>query len=122
MKKVAILLLLSLSFVLTSCFTNQRLVDFTLLSAKNHGVKTKLSNTPRVVGVSIYSVKDAIDKALESAGLGYDALIDGVVYRYSGGFKVEGTPIKTSDLAQLIKDGVIDKDASVFYTSDEKEK
>ena len=47
-------------------------------------------------------LKAAVDKAIEKAGPGYDALIDGVVYsRYEvfrQGWVVQGTPIKTSKL------------------------
>lgn len=61
------------------------------------------------------NLKEAVDnRAIESAGSGYDALIDGVIYSefywyiitgYSG-FKVVGTPIKTSQLkAELLRNG-----------------
>ncbi len=52
---------------------------------------------PRVTGKG-FTVKDAIDQAIEKAGPGYDALIDGVIYERLFKYKVTGTPIKTSDL------------------------
>ena len=43
-----------------------------------------------------------LDKAIENAGPGYDALIDGVVFQrnefFRAGWVVEGTPIKTGKL------------------------
>ena len=107
MKKLilpAILVVASMS--LTSC--NQRLVDFTVISSKN--VTLRLSEDgkgPRAEGKDMKmcgtpELKEAIDKAIENAGPGYDALIDGVVYQrnefYRMGWVVQGTPIKTNKL------------------------
>jgi len=48
------------------------------------------------------SLKDAMDKALDSAGLGYDILVDGVVLRQDNffvvGFKVTGTAVRSTEL------------------------
>jgi hypothetical protein len=60
------------------------------------------------------NLKEAVDRAIESAGPGYDALIDGVIYSSSyyfilsgyTGYKVIGTPIKTAQLkAELLREG-----------------
>jgi hypothetical protein len=60
------------------------------------------------------NLKEAVDRAIENAGPGYDALIDGVIsyravwYILTGEstFIVEGTPIKTSSLyAQMEAEG-----------------
>ena len=90
----------------TSC--NTRLIDFTVISSKN--VTLRLPDDakgPRTVGKDMKScgapqLKAAVDKAIETAGPGYDALIDGVVFVRQGflsnGYVVEGTPVKTSKL------------------------
>ena len=48
------------------------------------------------------NLKQAVDKAIEAAGPGYDALIDGVVFNrmelFTSGYVVQGTPIKTTKL------------------------
>jgi len=48
------------------------------------------------------SIKDAMDKALQSAGPDYDLLVDGVVrindYFFVSGYKVEGTAISTGKI------------------------
>lgn len=78
-------------FILCSC----RLTDFTLISTKNVTLDVKKDH-PRVIGKG-FTVKDAVDKAVESAGPGYDALIDGVIYEGFFRYKVVGTPIKTTE-------------------------
>ena len=96
MNKVYLLIIISLAatiFSLTSC----RVMDFTIISSKNVTIDLK-KDSPRVKGGGL-SIKGALDKAIESAGPGYDALIDGVVYhRMFFGYRVKGTPIKTSEL------------------------
>ena len=94
------------SVMATSC--QNRLIDFTVISSKN--VTLRLPDDakgPRTVGKDMKScgapqLKAAVDKAIETAGPGYDALIDGVVFTrqgfFSTGFVVEGTPVKTSKL------------------------
>jgi hypothetical protein len=116
-------------FLFDGC--TQRIIDFTVISSKQMNMKIDDSGKgDRVVGkdgvywiISIPlgapNLKEAVDRAIESAGPGYDALIDGVVYSefwwaiitgYSG-YKVEGTPIKSSKIiAELIKEG---KDVNV---------
>ncbi|MGH7451329.1 MAG: hypothetical protein ACRENG_08310 [bacterium] len=60
------------------------------------------------------NLKEAVDRAIEKAGPGYDALIDGVMYTQNfwyfltgySGYKIIGTPVKTSELlAELQRDG-----------------
>ena len=103
MKKLSFLTLLIAILALTSC--SQRLVDFTIISSKNHGLQIDDARSDRVVGESIgffgtgASIKDAIDDALESAGPEYDLLVDGVINMKSSfitsGYVVEGTPVSS---------------------------
>jgi hypothetical protein len=86
------ILVISTLTILTSC----RLTDFTLISTKNVSLDVN-KQYPRVTGKG-FTVKDALDQAIEKAGPGYDALIDGVIYERLFKYKVTGTPIKTSDL------------------------
>jgi len=100
------LVLAACSVMATSC--NTRIIDFTVISSKN--VTLRLPDDakgPRTVGKEMKTcgrpeLKAAVDKAIETAGPGYDALIDGVVFSRQGfmsaGFVVEGTPVKTSKL------------------------
>jgi hypothetical protein len=106
MNKIAICAFAVCALALTSC--NQRLIDFTVISSKN--VTLRLPNDakgPRTEGKEVKmctapQLKSAVDKAIEKAGPGYDALIDGVVYQrwefIRSGWVVQGTPIKTSKL------------------------
>ncbi len=104
--------------------SNYRMIDFTVISSK--GTQLKIDDSARgsrsegtdvawsfLFFSKIPHLKEAVDHAIESAGPGYDALIDGVVYYQQAWyflatkitFKVEGTPIKTSVLqANLQKD------------------
>lgn len=110
MKKIFLPVMFVGVLFLSSC--NLRVIDFTVISSKN--VTLRLPDDAkgkRVEGTNmvfcapycgIPSLKQAVDNAIESAGPGYDALIDGVVYnRYEivrTGYVVTGTPIKTSKL------------------------
>jgi len=104
--KLPILLMLALMLTFTSC--SYRLVDFTVISSKNFDLKIDKTQGVRVSGTSNgflglgASIKDAMDKALQSAGPSYDLLIDGVVrvndYFLVSGYKVEGTAISTSKM------------------------
>lgn len=112
------------SVLLTSC--TQRVLDFTIVSSKQMNMRVEDSGkSNRVEGKDgVYwfitiplgtpNLKEAVDRAIESAGPGYDALIDGVIYAQTywyivtgySGYKVIGTPIKTSMLkAEFLKDG-----------------
>ncbi len=95
---------------LNSC--SYRLVDFTVISSKNHALKIDKSIGVRVKGSSIgflgigASIKDAMDKALQSAGPEYDLLIDGVIrvddYFLVSGYKVSGIAMSSSKLKASI--------------------
>jgi hypothetical protein len=106
-KKFSFLLIaLSVLFMLQSC--SMRLVDFTVISSKNCNLRIDKSQGIRVIGNSNgflgvgASIKDAMDKALQSAGPDYDLLLDGVVrlndYVFVSGYKVEGTAVSTSKM------------------------
>ncbi len=113
-KSVFFLLALAGTLTLTSC--SVRLVDFTVISSKNvnlnidrtKGVKTEGSKA-YFLGIG-WNIKDAMDKALETAGPEYDLLIDGVVryssYPFISSVKVEGTAVSSSAMvAQLGEEG-----------------
>lgn len=98
-----------------------RVTDFTVISTKNTMVSEGFERGSRVTGTNCVVVclfplgqpnlKEAIDDAIEKAGPGYDALVDGVVYYKNKSFffgqvcyEVTGTPInsrakKTTELA-----------------------
>ena len=103
--------------VLSGC--TSRLVDFTVISSKNveglrfdpAGKGARVEGSDSVwwflfIPLGQPNLKNAIDQAIESAGPGYDALIDGVVYgkftwmllTSRSGYRVEGTPVKSSTL------------------------
>ena len=105
MKKV-LLPLVVIVLVLGSC--NVRIIDFTVISSKNvtlhlpddaKGAKVEGRD---MVFCGVPNLKQACDRAIESAGPGYDALIDGVVFSRNEiirtGYVVTGTPIKTTKL------------------------
>jgi hypothetical protein len=106
MKKIIVPIFAISMALLSSC--NQRLIDFTVISSKN--VTLRLPDDakgPRTVGKEMKTcttpqLKGAVDKAIENAGPGYDALIDGVISQrnefFRQGWVVEGTPIKTGKL------------------------
>jgi hypothetical protein len=106
MKKTYKFILVSLMGLVTLSSCSQRLVDFTVISSKNHDLKIDKSQGIRVKGKSMgflglgASIKDAMDKALQSAGPDYDLLIDGVVriedYFLVSGFVVEGVAVSSS--------------------------
>jgi len=106
MKKIVLPLALLGTLALTNC--NQRLIDFTVISSKNVTLRLPEDGKgPRTQGKEMKMctqpmLKAAVDKAIENAGQGYDALIDGVIYQrnelFRAGWVVEGTPIKTTKL------------------------
>jgi len=113
-----IICVLLLTLLVSGC--SRRMIDFTIISSKN----TQLQIPPEAMGQRVEGedkvlllfivfgylplgspdIKTAVDRAIENAGPGYDALIDGVLYRTTDfylftmrtGYKVVGTPIKTS--------------------------
>jgi len=98
---------------------SSRMLDFTIVSNKNVNLNiTDSAKGPRVSGshhvwwilfvpVGSPNLEEAVDRAIEKAGPEYDALIDGVIYNQfyfflltsKAGFKVEGTPVKSSQIA-----------------------
>ena len=106
------LLLVSCSCIfLAGCTT--RLVDFTAISTKNVKLpKTGIGSRTEgkdcvymILGIptGVPNMKEAIDRAIESAGREYDALVDGVLFHTFWTailigeicYKIEGTPINT---------------------------
>lgn len=102
--KIKNLLILTLALgLLSSC--SFRLVDFTVISSKNVSLDIDRSQGKKVKGEKSYflgigwNIKDAMDKALETAGPEYDLLIDGVVrygsYPFVSSVTVEGTAVSS---------------------------
>ena len=109
---------LTLMVMFSSC--SYRLVDFTVISSKNHGLLFDKSQGKEVEAKSS-TMKEAMDKALQQAGPDYDLLLDGVVYRmdyfFSAGYKIRGLAVRSSQLrAQLGEEGFQDwlKNNNVF--------
>ena len=107
MKKIALPILVVCTMALSSCST--RLIDFTVISSKNvtlrlpndaKGPRTEGKDTKYCYGMP--NIKQATDNAIEKAGPGYDALIDGVLTHKNlfigASLIITGTPIKTSKL------------------------
>ncbi len=132
--RTASVLLLGALFLLGTSGCTQRILDFTVISSKNTNLRVKDEGKgQRVKGEdkAVYfifplgnpQVKNALDRAIEAAGPGYDALLDGVIYNHfnvfllvgSFGFSVEGTPIKTSMLIAELRDQGIDPEQ--FFAS-----
>lgn len=114
MKTKNLFILLLAGILFSNC--SVRLVDFTVISSKNHSINFSLENGKITKGKSMgifgfgTNIKDAMDKALENAGTQYDVLVNGVVrsksYYFYGGFEVEGTAVNSRKLiAQLGEDG-----------------
>ena len=125
LKRSCVFIFSSIAILLAAgCVT--RMLDFTVISSKNVDMRIKdTGKGSRVKGESMVmsilgiplgspNLKEAVDKAIVSAGPGYDALIDGVVYHVYNfyvffsnfGYKVEGTPVKTKEIiSQLVGKG-----------------
>ena len=101
MKKIGLILIMLLLIPLVSgC--SRRMIDFTVISSKNMQLQIPSeARGPRVEGKDMAMIlllipfgspnlKEAVDRAIESAGPGYDALVDGVLYRQSYYFVVGG--------------------------------
>ena len=111
-----IICILLLTLLVSGC--SRRMIDFTVISSKNTQLQIPAEAMgERVVGedtvfvllgvpLGTPEIKEAVDKAIQNAGPGYDALVDGVLYQTFGlmtaGFRIEGTPIKTS----MVKGGL----------------
>tara|TARA_R110001583_G_scaffold43654_2_gene138820 strand:- start:319 stop:732 length:414 start_codon:yes stop_codon:yes gene_type:complete len=105
---------LIIALTLSSC--SQRLVDFTVISSKNHAINFDLEQGKATSGKSMgvfalgTNIKDAMDEAIVNAGPQFDILINGVVraksYVFYGGFVVEGTAVSSKKLiANLGEEG-----------------
>ena len=117
MKKYFVFLTcLILIVIITVSSCSYRIIDFTVISSKNHSLMIDKSKGIRVEGSSNgflgfgASIKAAMDIALEQAGADYDLLIDGVVmqndYFFVVGYKVTGIAIRSRELkAFLGEDG-----------------
>lgn len=112
MKKTSFLVSASLVIMILFSSCKARMLDFTVISSKNVELNVK-KDAHRVVGKNSSTIKGAIDNAIEEAGPGYDAIIDGVIYSHVYYFvifaairyHVEGTPIKTSEQRKTLKIG-----------------
>ena len=114
--KLVMLVILVSAVFLPGC--TRRVLDFTVVSSKNVDLRIDEANKgERTRGIDRVwwfitiplgspNLKEATDRAIENAGPGYDALIDGVIYfkqvwyilTGESTFIVEGTPVKTSSL------------------------
>lgn len=101
------------SFLLLASCT-QRLADYTVISTKNVSLHIDKSEGVRVQGQKSYflgigwNLQDAVDEALESAGVEYDLLVDGVLsytqWPFVFGVKVEGIAIRSSMMKKSLGD------------------
>ena len=120
--------MLSSIIIFTGC--SSRILDFTVISSKNVTIKFDKSQGKFVTGKSMgflgmgISIKDAMDKALSSAGPDYDILVDGVIrvsdYFFVTGYKVEGTAYSSAKLkAQMGEKGFKDwcRSNNIFKSS-----
>ena len=92
--------------VFSSC--SQRIIDFTVISSKNHDLGFDKSKGMMVKGKSMgffgigANVKAAVDDALEQAGPSYDILIDGklstMVYPFYSGYVTEGIAVQSGKM------------------------
>jgi hypothetical protein len=135
MKIKNLLILTLLLGSLTSC--SIRLVDFTVISSKNVNLDIDRTQGKKVKGEKSYflgigwNIKDAMDKALETAGPEYDLLIDGVVrygnYPFIISLTVEGTAVSSKAMKNKLGEAgfkdwlngkklTYDKETEVVYT------
>lgn len=105
MKKITLVALIC-AIALSSC--THRIIDFTVISTKNVQMSMDKSKGKQVkvkdmkfFGINA-TLKGVIDKALNTAGPGYDLLVDGVIsvsnYYFVAGYKVEGLAVNTLKL------------------------
>lgn len=139
MKIKNLLILTLLLGSLTGC--SVRLVDFTVISSKNvnldidktQGKKVK-SKKSYFLGIG-WNIKDAMDKALETAGPEYDLLVDGVVrygsYPFVASVTVEGTAVSSKTMKSKLGEAgfkdwlnekklTYDKETEVVYAEKKK--
>ena len=134
--KITIICALLLTLLATGC--SRRMIDFTVISSKNIQLQIPTEAMgPKVEGVDevwIFiipfgtpNIKEAVDRAIESAGPEYDALIDGVLYQTYAyyvlaakiGYKVVGTPIKSSLVGARLqgKNGKSTEQPLIYHSS-----
>lgn len=139
MKIKNLLILTLLLGSLTSC--SFRLVDFTVISSKNVSLDIDRSQGKKVKGEKSYflgigwNIKDAMDRALETAGPEYDLLVDGVVrygsYPFVSSVTVEGTAVSSKAMKNKLGDAgfkdwlngkklTYDKETEVVYAKKKK--
>lgn len=139
MKIKNLLILTLLLGSLTSC--SVRLVDFTVISSKNVNLDIDRTQGKKVKGEKSYflgigwNIKDAMDKALESAGPEYDLLVDGVVrygsYPFIASVTVEGTAVSSKAMKNKLGEAsfkdwlngkklTYDKETEVVYNGKKK--
>lgn len=139
MKIKNLLILTLLIGLLTSC--SFRLVDFTVISSKNVNLDIDRTHGKKVKGEKSYflgigwNIKDAMDKALETAGPEYDLLVDGVVrygsYPFIASVTVEGTAVSSKAMKNKLGEAgfkgwlngkklTYDKETEVVYAKKKK--
>lgn len=111
--RVLSLTIISFSFLFLSSCTH-RLVDFTVISSKNVSLNIDRTEGKRVEAKKSYflgigwNLKDALDAALEGAGVEYDLLVDGVVSYTDWPFvltvKVEGVAMSSTMMKKSLGD------------------
>ena len=106
MKTIKYFALIAVAMLCASC--SQRLVDFTIISFKNIQLAYDRASAREVKGKHNRflgmgaSIKEAMDRALKSAGPEYDLLIDGVVrvnsYYLVAGYSVTGSALSSKTM------------------------
>lgn len=129
MKKYFILSLLSVALLtMNSCTT--RLVDFTVISSKNVGMRAegKLVEAKEMKAFGFNAtIKGVIDKALETAGPEYDLLVDGVLsyssYYFVAGYRVKGKAVNSANIKLAMSDAEFEEwyAANVSYDKNSSE-
>ena len=106
--KMKRILVLALVVMIATSSCTRRVIDFTVISTKNvqmsmdksKGKQVKIKDL-KAFGINA-TLKGAIDKALNTAGPGYDMLVDGVIsvsnYYFVSGYRVEGLAVNTLKL------------------------
>ena len=139
MKIKNLLILVLMVGAFSSC--SVRLVDFTVISSKNVSLDIDRTNGKKVKGEKSYflgigwNIKDAMDKALESAGPEYDLLVDGVVrygnYPFIASVTVEGTAVSSRAMKNKLGEAgfkdwlngkklTYDKQSEIVYNENKK--
>lgn len=116
MKTNTILSLLVVTFMLFASSCTTRLVDFTVISSKNVGMRAEgkmvEAKEMKFLGLNA-TIKGVIDKALESAGSDYDLLVDGVLsysnFTFVAGYKVKGKAVNSADIKLAMSDAEFEK-------------